>query len=331
MAFALNQGAFGTCVAHAFAVALWYNVREKYGIALSLNRLLGVVLANLPASAWNGDGLRDAVQRWNQRGRYVFDTDNKRYYRVRVTYRRLDGIEAAYAEAKRVNGRMLILACITVRGGSHAVAIDRVLTAGFQMRTCNSWGSTEPHLLVTKDNFKYAYTIETHIDGLLTLTRSYLDGCMVRSDAELLDGQQVLFQNDFTAGYLTADSTKDGGDVYMEGTIASSSLFRLERDDNGTWAIKAHGGKNLNVAGGGTANGTRVQVWGTWTGGHNAWELQSRGDGLFWIRSVCSGRFLNVCGGATADGTPVHTWEATDNGHNDWHVIVWPEKTASEE
>ena len=58
-------------------------------------------------------------------------------------------------------------------------------------------------------------------------------------------------------------------------------------------------GKCLDVAGGGTAEGTNVQLWTCNGTGAQAWAAQADGT----LRNPQSGRCLTAAGGATADGT----------------------------
>ena len=63
-------------------------------------------------------------------------------------------------------------------------------------------------------------------------------------------------------------------------------------------------GKCLDVSGGGTANGTKVQLWACNGGGNQNWAAQSDGT----LRNPQSGKCLDVSGNNSADGTVVHLW-----------------------
>jgi hypothetical protein len=63
-------------------------------------------------------------------------------------------------------------------------------------------------------------------------------------------------------------------------------------------------GKCLDVNAGGTADGTKVQLWTCNGGGNQNWVAQADGT----LRSPQSGKCLDVSGNNSADGTPVHLW-----------------------
>ncbi|MEU5563324.1 ricin-type beta-trefoil lectin domain protein [Micromonospora musae] len=72
-------------------------------------------------------------------------------------------------------------------------------------------------------------------------------------------------------------------------------------------------GKCVDVNGGGTADGTRVQMWDCITGATNQqWTLT--GDGT--IRSL--GKCLDVQSSGTTNGTPIHLWTCNDTGAQQW-------------
>ena len=86
-----------------------------------------------------------------------------------------------------------------------------------------------------------------------------------------------------------------------------------------------HTGKSLNVSGGGTANGTNVQMWGEHISGHNAWRIVPGADGTVGIQSVHTGKSLNVSGGHNANGTNVQLWGEGISGHNAWRIVPVPD------
>ena len=71
-------------------------------------------------------------------------------------------------------------------------------------------------------------------------------------------------------------------------------------------------GKCLDVSGGGTANGTKVQLWACNGGGDQNWAPQSDGT----LRNPQSGKCLDVSGNNSADGTIVHLWTCNSSAAN---------------
>lgn len=92
-------------------------------------------------------------------------------------------------------------------------------------------------------------------------------------------------------------------------------------------AVVGHGGNCLDVSGGGTANGTPIQMWQCQSGNHNQqWVFQ---DGtVVWAGTK---KCLDVSGGGTANGTRVQLWDCqAGNPNQRWTLnpafpgrIVW--------
>ncbi|MEV6521205.1 ThuA domain-containing protein [Longispora sp. NPDC051575] len=73
-------------------------------------------------------------------------------------------------------------------------------------------------------------------------------------------------------------------------------------------------GKCLDVAGGGTANGTRAQLWTCNGTGAQNWAAQADGT----LRNPRSGRCLDASGGGSADGTPLVIWDCHAGPNQRW-------------
>ncbi|GAA4066583.1 glycoside hydrolase family 64 protein [Nonomuraea soli] len=69
-------------------------------------------------------------------------------------------------------------------------------------------------------------------------------------------------------------------------------------------------GRCLDVVSGGTANGTKVQVWDCNGTGAQVWAPQADGS----LRNPQSGRCLDSPGGATANGTRLQIWDCNGTG-----------------
>ncbi|MEV4518375.1 family 16 glycoside hydrolase [Dactylosporangium sp. NPDC049525] len=73
-------------------------------------------------------------------------------------------------------------------------------------------------------------------------------------------------------------------------------------------------GKCLDVAGGATAAGTPVQLWNCNGSGAQVWQPQANGT----LRNPQSGRVLEAAGGSTANGTQLQIGDATGAAHQVW-------------
>ncbi|MFD6415828.1 glycosyl hydrolase [Streptomyces sp. NPDC060194] len=77
-------------------------------------------------------------------------------------------------------------------------------------------------------------------------------------------------------------------------------------------AIRGVGGKCVDVAGAGTANGTAVQLWDCNGSGAQTWALGAGGT----LRAL--GKCLDVTGQGTANGTRVQLWDCNGSGAQQW-------------
>jgi glucose/arabinose dehydrogenase len=75
-------------------------------------------------------------------------------------------------------------------------------------------------------------------------------------------------------------------------------------------------GKCLDVAGGGTADGTAVQLWTCNGTGAQNWVPGSGGT----LVNPVSGKCLDVSGGNSADGTQVHLWTCNTGANQKWSL-----------
>ena len=67
-------------------------------------------------------------------------------------------------------------------------------------------------------------------------------------------------------------------------------------------------GKCLDINGGATANGTKIQLWTCHGGNPQQWAAQSDGT----LRNPASAKCLDVSGNSSADGTVVHLWTCNE-------------------
>ena len=155
MAAILNQGQFGTCVAHAFAKAFTDGVLGKYRVQLKILEICA--LAKSKVDMWEGSRLVDMCDAWNDNfvDTWLQVTDNT-CCRIKVEFQKLDTIGEAYAYMQKVEGALLIM----VSTGGHALAVNKPYKKVNEMRGVNSWGAEDVVIEVTAENFSYAVTVD---------------------------------------------------------------------------------------------------------------------------------------------------------------------------
>ncbi|WP_203723536.1 PQQ-dependent sugar dehydrogenase [Actinoplanes teichomyceticus] len=87
-----------------------------------------------------------------------------------------------------------------------------------------------------------------------------------------------------------------------------------------TGPVAGFAGKCLDVDAGGSADGTRIQLWTCNGTGAQTWTV----DGQVW-RNPQSNKCLDVAGGATANGTKAQLWTCNGSAAQNW--VAQPDKT----
>ncbi|MFC5959412.1 ThuA domain-containing protein [Streptomyces pratens] len=131
-----------------------------------------------------------------------------------------------------------------------------------------------------------------------------------------LNGRKI---NDFTntdparslrQGHIGIQNHGDGDDVAFRNVRIKTSGDTQPGPRSGS--VKGVNGKCLDVDGGGSADGTKVQLWTCNGTGAQTWTLA--GDGTFRALGKC----LDVSGGASVDGTKVQLWTCNGSGAQRW-------------
>ncbi|GHB48387.1 hydrolase [Streptomyces viridiviolaceus] len=135
-----------------------------------------------------------------------------------------------------------------------------------------------------------------------------------------LGGRQWVFDKPFflilnlaVGGYWPGDP--DGSTVFPQQLLVD--YVRVSTDSGqpgGGGPITGVGGKCVDVAGAGTANGTPVQLYDCNGTAAQRWTVGSDGT----IRAL--GKCLDVASGGTADGTPVQLWDCNGSAAQQWAV-----------
>src|SRR6266545_4024271 len=84
-----------------------------------------------------------------------------------------------------------------------------------------------------------------------------------------------------------------------------------------TGALSGLGGRCLDIPGGSTTNGTRVQLWDCTGGANQVWQPQLGGM----LKNPQSGRCLDVVGAGTTDGTPLQIWDCNGTANQLWWTL----------
>ncbi|MEV0895177.1 PQQ-dependent sugar dehydrogenase [Actinoplanes sp. NPDC049802] len=109
------------------------------------------------------------------------------------------------------------------------------------------------------------------------------------------------------AGATTLYLTFGGG----AGALFDVDAFTLATARTGP--VTGFAGKCLDVNGGATADGTRIQLWTCNGSAAQVWAV----NGQVW-RNPQSGKCLDVAGGATANGTKVQLWTCNGTAAQNW-------------
>jgi glucose/arabinose dehydrogenase len=112
------------------------------------------------------------------------------------------------------------------------------------------------------------------------------------------------------AGTTTLYLTFSGG----TGALFDLDAFTLTATTTArTGPVVGLAGKCLDVAGGGTADGTKIQLYTCNGSAAQVWTV----NGQVW-RNPQSGKCLDVAGGATANGTKAQLWTCNGTGAQNW-------------
>ncbi|MFD3539882.1 ricin-type beta-trefoil lectin domain protein [Streptomyces sp. NPDC058662] len=126
----------------------------------------------------------------------------------------------------------------------------------------------------------------------------------------VFDKPFFLILNLAVGGYWPGDP--DGSTVFPQQLVVDHVRVTTGEAPAPAGQITGIGGKCVDVAGAGTANGTAVQLYDC--NGTAAQRWESRADGT--LRAL--GKCLDVASGGTADGTPVQLWDCNGTAAQQW-------------
>jgi len=163
-----NQGWSGTCVAYAFARALVGGLLTKYHVTIEFEQLVQIVKAYCFANVnyENGISAKKVIDSWNDRHEEIRleDSDKKNAYFVKIQPTYIDDFDRAFEEFKQWDEALTIMVGIEQEDGQlHEVTINGSYPGVRELRAINSWGSTQPVLMVNEANFVDAVLIDPEI------------------------------------------------------------------------------------------------------------------------------------------------------------------------
>lgn len=100
--------------------------------------------------------------------------------------------------------------------------------------------------------------------------------------------------------------------LYTQSPVLSGETYVL---------MNPNSGKVLDVASGGTADGTNVQIWQNNSGDHQRFTVTGNSDGTYRLINVKSGKALDVSGKGTANGTNVQIWSYNGGVNQSWKIV----------
>ncbi|MGP3634981.1 PQQ-dependent sugar dehydrogenase [Streptomyces sp. 24-1644] len=177
------------------------------------------------------------------------------------------------------------------------------------------WISFKPYLLDNATKLT-ARISSAGVGGTLEVRAGSPTGTLLGSTAVPVTGGWETFQ-DVSADLTNRPSATTTLHLVFKG--GSGSLFDLDEFSfttsgavTRTGEVKGIGGKCVDVAGGATADGTQIQLWGCAGVAAQRWTVP--GDGT--LRAF--GKCMDISGGGTADGTRVQLWTCNGSGAQRW-------------
>lgn len=89
---------------------------------------------------------------------------------------------------------------------------------------------------------------------------------------------------------------------------------------DGTYTVTSQSGLALDVAGGATTNGSRVQIYNQNGTPAQKWQLMSNPDGSYTIQNPASGRVLDVINGSLTNSTRTQLYDSNGSCAQRWSV-----------
>jgi glucose/arabinose dehydrogenase len=177
------------------------------------------------------------------------------------------------------------------------------------------WVSYQPYVLANATSFT-ARVSSAGAGGTIEVRAGSATGTLLGSVAVPVTGGWETFVDVTTT---LANRPAGTTTLYLRFTGGAGSLFDVDEfrfatgaANPGAGQITGLGGKCVDVNGGGSADGTKVQLWTCNGSGAQQWTLP--GDGT--IRAL--GKCLDVANSGTANGTATWLWTCNGTGAQQW-------------
>jgi hypothetical protein len=151
--------------------------------------------------------------------------------------------------------------------------------------------------------------------------------------SELQSGATYRITNVCSDKSLDVDGANllDGGAVQIwDSANVDNQKWRLDRLDDGAWAVVAqHSGKALSVAGWATNSTTLIVQWARDGADNQRWIIEEAGPNIVTLKAKFSGKALDVQGAGMANGTPVWQYEANGTCAQQWTLTLVSANTST--
>ncbi|BCJ47403.1 glycosyl hydrolase [Actinoplanes ianthinogenes] len=181
------------------------------------------------------------------------------------------------------------------------------------------WIAFEPYNLANAKTFS-ARVSSGGAGGTLQVRAGSATGTVLGSATVPVTGGWNVFTDVSTAITNPPAGTTT---LYLTFSGGAGALFDVDAftfTTGGTGRVVGFANKCLDVNGGATADGTKIQLWTCNGSGAQTWQI----NGQVW-RNPQSGKCLDVSGGGTANGTKVQLWTCNGSGAQNW--VAYPDKT----
>ncbi|MFJ9708953.1 RICIN domain-containing protein [Streptomyces sp. NPDC101234] len=118
-----------------------------------------------------------------------------------------------------------------------------------------------------------------------------------------------------------ADGTPDLGTPVATGTTLAGPSGETATTPTAYTLVNRNSGKCLDVAGGGTADGTNVLQWTCNGGGNQKWLVEDQGNDTSRLVNVATGKVLDTADCSTADGADLRQWSWLNNNCQKFRLI----------
>lgn len=151
----LDQGAQGTCSAHAVTQVCASMLRLKYAVVIPEGRMADLMKST--CRSWDGISIPDLCAKWNSTDLEIEDANNEVVYKFRIWCKEVVFAEAC-DRAQTFRGACSIC-LVTQMSELHALAAFDFYIPETQLVAVNSWGTREPYLCIGSATYVKGWSI----------------------------------------------------------------------------------------------------------------------------------------------------------------------------